>query len=326
MKLVIRAEIPPTLEKIREPVLRMLDKQVRIRKNCQQARNRIIQLAEPYRRYFQSEEWVREEAALADLLSVWPLENKDLSLYVQKLPVPSDLPLPLLDLLTGLAIAEEKKWPQDAFSPFAMLWLREAGAQPLHMLSGKILRMEHKDGVAVMHVGETGMEAEIPVVIEQKNHEAEHIDEGMLLMQVNIDDSSPEWLAYVMEQCFRAGANDVHFLPVTMKKSRPGTLLQVMCYRSQAEALKTILFQETTTFGIRYFPVACHRLARRFVTVYTVWGEVAVKLGYHRGTRVQISPEYADCARAAEGAGVPLKVVYQQAIALAAEQSSVNLL
>jgi uncharacterized protein (DUF111 family) len=111
-----------------------------------------------------------------------------------------------------------------------------------------------------------------------------------------------------------------------MKKSRPGTLLQVMCYQSEAEALKTILFTETTTFGIRSFPVACHRLARRFVTVDTQWGEVVVKLGYHRGCRVQVAPEYAVCAKLAEAAKIPLKQVYQQAISLAVEKSLVNFL
>lgn len=101
-------------------------------------------------------------------------------------------------------------------------------------------------------------------------------------------------------------------------------MVQVMCYASQLDAMKTLLFEETTTFGIRYFPVACHRLARRHVRVETSWGEVAVKLGYHRGQRVQVAPEYESCAAVARANGVSLKQVHQEALELATRKSSVK--
>ncbi|WP_312110517.1 nickel insertion protein [Brevibacillus reuszeri] len=329
MKLVIRAEDSLTLQGLVEPLQQVLKHSASDTLFRQQDWNRLKQLAEPYRGFCEQEQWEREERALASLLSVCPIQQKEWSLFVLPLPIPAALPLSLLVLVTGLYVNEVESStfakPLD-FSPLTMVWLREAGVLPIRAWSGKLHKVIHGERLAILELEDEKADRHIPRYYEQKNHESEHIDEGMLLLQVNLDDTSPEWLAYVMEQCLRAGANDVHFLPVTMKKSRPGTLLQVMCYQSQAEALKTILFTETTTFGIRSFPVACHRLARRFIHVQTEWGEVAVKLGYHQKKRVQIAPEYAVCAKLAEESNIPLKWVYQQAIRLAEQESDVNLL
>lgn len=326
MKLVIRAEAPLTLRQLIEPLRRVGAFTDEKQAEGVVMGKRLTEMAQRYWIQCPRTDWKEEEAALMELAECYPLPSRRGDLLVQHLPVPAGLPFPLLELMTGWLMKESSAWGIESFSPHAMLWLREMGAVPLLELGGQLQRIEYGQDLAVLVLNEEGQQSDIPIVREQKNHTEEHIDEGMLIMQVNLDDSSPEWLAYVMEQCLKAGANDVHFLPVTMKKSRPGTLLQVMCYQSEAEALKTILFTETTTFGIRSFPVACHRLARRFVTVDTQWGEVVVKLGYHRGFRVQVAPEYAVCAKLAEAAKIPLKQVYQQAISLAVEKSLVNFL
>ncbi len=326
MKLVIRTESPLRLKRLIRPLRRLgiLDHQVQAQ--GMGIAERIIEQAQRYRHDCPQKQWEEEEAALMELAESFPIGEGRVELLVQCLPVPAGLPLPFLALLNGWVIKESSEWEVESFSPHAMLWLAQMGAVPLTTLHGRIQSIEYGEDLAVLAWEEGSDELGIPIVREQKDHSEEHIDEGMLLMQVNLDDSSPEWLAYVMEQCLRAGANDVHFLPVTMKKSRPGTLLQVMCYQSAAEALKAILFSETSTFGIRSFPVACHRLARRFVTVDTQWGEVVVKLGYHRGRRVQVAPEYADCAKLAAAAHIPLKQVYQEAVQLASWKSHVNFL
>ncbi len=259
-------------------------------------------------------EWGDELAALRELVRM----DAGFPLYIQELVVPKSLPVHLLPLLAGWKIRECRESKLSDYSPIALLWLKERGVQQIGELNGRIERVECGDGVALLQMA--GTEG-VSVVRERRVHDVEHVDEGMVLLQANLDDSNPEWLGYVMEQLFRSGANDVSFLPMTMKKSRPGVMLQVLIYQSQLEAVKSILFRETTTFGLRYFPVACHRLARRFVTVGTQWGEVPVKLGYHQGERVQTAPEHAVCARLAEAAGVPLKHVYQQALKLAQESS-----
>ncbi|NGQ96939.1 LarC family nickel insertion protein [Brevibacillus sp. SYP-B805] len=207
-----------------------------------------------------------------------------------------------------------------ALSPLALLWLKAMGVRFLPAVPpGVVRRVAAGEGIAVLEIGHEGA---VPRVREERRHGEEHIDEGMVMIQANLDDASPEWMAYAMERLLAAGANDVSFLPMTMKKSRPGMLLQVLCYQSDLEMMKSIVFTETTTFGLRYFPVAVHRLGRRFATVATRWGDVRVKIGFHRGERVQVSPEYEMCARLAKEAGVPLQTVYEEARRLAQEMDA----
>lgn len=145
------------------------------------------------------------------------------------------------------------------------------------------------------------------------DHQEEHVDEHMLLMQVNIDDMNPELTSHVMEKLFAAGANDVYWIPIIMKKGRPGLMLNVLVEEARLSAMEHIVFSETTTFGIRYVHATCHRLAREFVEVMTTWGVVNVKVGYYQGKRTQFSPEYRDCEALAKKNQVPLKLVYEQA-------------
>ena len=139
----------------------------------------------------------------------------------------------------------------------------------------------------------------------------EHLDEQMVKMEVNLDDISGEWLGYVIDLLFDAGANDVFYTPIYMKKNRPGTMLQVLCPVSSIEKMKAILFRETTTLGIRYYPLIVHRLKRSFKTLQTEWGEVTIKEGIWEGKVVQRAPEYEDCKRIAQDKGIPLKMVYE---------------
>lgn len=140
----------------------------------------------------------------------------------------------------------------------------------------------------------------------------EHMDDQMIKMEVNLDDISGEWLGYVMDVLFEAGANDVFYTPIYMKKNRPGVLLQLLCPRKSMDKMKEILLKETTTFGIRYYPLTVHRMERNFVKVETEWGAVTVKQGIYNGEVFQRSPEFEDCKAIAEEFGVPLKEVYER--------------
>lgn len=146
----------------------------------------------------------------------------------------------------------------------------------------------------------------------QQPSDHEHIDDDMIKMEVNLDDMSGEWLGYIMDVLLNVGANDVFYTPIYMKKNRPGILLQLLCSRQDMEKIKQILFQETTTFGIRYFPMTVHRLERRFLDVHTKWGYVRVKQGIAGQEVIQSSPEFADCKAIAEAYQVPLKQVYEE--------------
>ncbi|WP_010677485.1 nickel pincer cofactor biosynthesis protein LarC2 [Bacillus timonensis] len=142
------------------------------------------------------------------------------------------------------------------------------------------------------------------------NHE--HIDNEMIKLEVNLDNMSGEWLGFCMDLLFEAGANDVYYTPIYMKKNRPAVLLQLLCSKSNLDKIKEILFRETTTLGLRYYPLTVHRLERIFTEVITKWGKVTVKEGIFEGKSVQKSPEYEDCRQIAEKYGIPLKKVYEE--------------
>jgi hypothetical protein len=320
MILVIRSEQPLRLGRMLVPLQRLAPSAGEIPQRGEPFLTKVLTKAEAYRELVDPQQWEEETAALRQLMLIDG--EQTIEWKIQQVVLPADLPVSCLPLAAGWVVRECAGFSKQAFSPLAFIWLAERGVQQIGELTGRIDRVELGEGIALLQVAQNEV---IPVVRERREHAVEHVDEGMMLLQANVDDSSPEWLGYVMEQLLRAGANDVCFFPITMKKSRPGVMLQVLCYQSQVEALKSILFQETTTFGLRYFPVACHRLARRFVTVSTSWGEVAVKLGYHRGRRVHVAPEYSACARLAEAAGVPLKQVYQQALQRAEEIAPLTL-
>lgn len=142
------------------------------------------------------------------------------------------------------------------------------------------------------------------------NHE--HLDDQMFKMEVNLDDIPGEWLGYVMDLLFEAGANDVFYTPIYMKKNRPGILLQLLCSYKNVNKMKEILFKETTTLGLRYYPLTVHRLERMYRSVTIKWGTVTVKEGILNGQVVQRAPEFEECKSLARLHNVPLKKVYEQ--------------
>jgi pyridinium-3,5-bisthiocarboxylic acid mononucleotide nickel chelatase len=144
------------------------------------------------------------------------------------------------------------------------------------------------------------------------NHRDEHVDEQMLLVQANIDDMNPEWTTYISDKLFAEGANDVYWIPIIMKKGRPGIMLSVLVEDSKLSRMEGIIFSETTTLGIRYLHASCHRLAREFQIVETRWGPLSVKIGMHQGKMVQYAPEFKECEEIALRHQVPLKAVYEE--------------
>lgn len=140
----------------------------------------------------------------------------------------------------------------------------------------------------------------------------EHIDTDMIKMEVNLDDISGEIMGYLMDRLFEAGANDVYYAPIYMKKNRPGILLQLLCSTTRIDQIKHILFTESTTLGVRYYPLTVHRAERRFTELQTKWGTVTIKEGIYQGEVIQRSPEYDDCVRVAKTHNVPLKKVYNE--------------
>ena len=118
----------------------------------------------------------------------------------------------------------------------------------------------------------------------------------------------------VMSKLFSAGALDVFFTPIYMKKNRPATMLSVIAPRLHEPALAQIILKETTTFGMRVQPIGRYEAEREMRQVSTPYGEIDVKLKILDGKVFQAVPEYDICVRIAEEKDVPFLKVYQSAL------------
>jgi uncharacterized protein (TIGR00299 family) protein len=145
---------------------------------------------------------------------------------------------------------------------------------------------------------------------------------GVIVIEANIDDMTPQNFGYVTDKLLAAGALDVFTVPIQMKKGRPGHLLQVLAERDGFEVLSKIIFRETTTIGIRQHVVDRTTLQREFVEVETDYGKIKIKVSKLDGEVVNAAPEYEDCARVARDKGIPLKQI--QALAMKSYLSKVS--
>ncbi|MDR2138739.1 MAG: nickel pincer cofactor biosynthesis protein LarC [Tannerella sp.] len=130
------------------------------------------------------------------------------------------------------------------------------------------------------------------------------------VIETNIDDTTPEILGYVMERLLEAGARDVFFSPVYMKKCRPATWLHLLCDEEDIPAMERILFTETSTIGLRKYRVERTCLLRKATTVSTPYGKVKAKETVF-GDTSRVSIEYEDARRIAREKNLPLQDVYR---------------
>jgi uncharacterized protein (TIGR00299 family) protein len=136
----------------------------------------------------------------------------------------------------------------------------------------------------------------------------------MLVIETNIDDMSPEFYDYALDRLFAAGARDVFLSPIQMKKSRPGTLLRIIAEPALREKLAEIIFRETSTIGLRYFPVKRMILKRSTSRVKTKFGTVKVKMVEEPDGTKRAAPEYEDLRRIAAAKKIPLKVLHDEVL------------
>jgi uncharacterized protein (TIGR00299 family) protein len=131
-------------------------------------------------------------------------------------------------------------------------------------------------------------------------------------IQTNLDDASPEELGFAMERLLEAGALDVAFSPLYMKKNRPGVLVRVLARPEDGRRLAGLVLEHTSALGVRLQRIERLVAWRQERSVSTPWGDVRVKVK-QLGERELVAPEYEDCARLARAAHVPLSLVYDAA-------------
>ncbi|MDB4866416.1 MAG: hypothetical protein JWR03_749 [Cohnella sp.] len=136
--------------------------------------------------------------------------------------------------------------------------------------------------------------------------------ETIMVLETQVDDTRGETLGYTMERLFAAGALDVYYTPVYMKKNRPGVLITVLCSLLDASRCEEILLWETSTLGVRRTEMKRRALERKWIEIETPYGNVRVKQAFDGAQLVRESPEYEDAAQAARSSGVPLDTVYRE--------------
>jgi pyridinium-3,5-bisthiocarboxylic acid mononucleotide nickel chelatase len=143
---------------------------------------------------------------------------------------------------------------------------------------------------------------------------AHPLDEEISIIEANLDDMNPQIYGYVVEKALLAGALDVYTTALQMKKNRPGTLLTILCRPQDTEALMSLIFAETTTFGVRTHRAQRRALPREWVNVSTSYGNVRIKLSRSNGQVLHVTPEYDDCRKLAVEKQVPLQQVINEAL------------
>jgi len=146
---------------------------------------------------------------------------------------------------------------------------------------------------------------------EEKEFRAE---KKIFQVEANLDDSSPQILAHFLEEALRLGALDAFLTPVTMKKGRLGTKLTLLADTAKMDGLIEALFRETSSIGVRYFPVERRVLGREIHKVRVSGETIGIKVADLGGREVNIQPEFSDCLRVAEKKGLPVKRVIQLAL------------
>ncbi len=154
---------------------------------------------------------------------------------------------------------------------------------------------------------------EIPNVLRVYLGDAENSEkvEKQYILETNIDDMNPEIYGYIEEKLFEAGALDVFKTSISMKKGRPGVKLSVLVDEQSEKTVLDIIFEETTSIGVRKYEVEKIMLNREFSKVETEYGNITVKKSYYKGKLVKYKPEYEECKTIAKEKNVSIDKVYK---------------
>lgn len=147
------------------------------------------------------------------------------------------------------------------------------------------------------------------------------LEDELLVVETNIDDMPPGWFDWIFERLFRAGARHVWLSAAQMQKNRPAVVLHALVDPAQHANVVRAMLDEATSLGVRSYPVRRHTLVREERTLETPYGAVRIEAARMPDGHWNLAPEYDDCKRLAQEANVPLKLVYQAALAAARSRS-----
>jgi len=219
-----------------------------------------------------------------------------------RLPVPAPA---TLEILKGVPV-HQTEIPRELTTP--------TGAAVIATLSEGFTRMPDMVVEKIGYGAGTRDLKEMPnllrVVVGRPSPPLEGTAEHIVVAECAVDDMNPEIFGHLMERLFESGALDVYWIPVFMKKNRPGTLIQVLCKEKEREAVLRCLLSESTTLGVRFSEVPRWTLPREPVTVETIYGPLPAKRIREPDGKWRIVPEYETCRKIAKERGIPLRDVY----------------
>lgn len=141
-----------------------------------------------------------------------------------------------------------------------------------------------------------------------------HTEDDIFVVETCIDDMNPELFTFLMERLFEDGALDVYWIPVFMKKNRPGTLVQVLCDPTRVDRISARILNETTTLGVRIHTARRKILPRKSVSIETAFGKIDAKEVRDADGTARLIPEYEACKKIALEKKIPLRTVYEAVI------------
>jgi uncharacterized protein (TIGR00299 family) protein len=158
------------------------------------------------------------------------------------------------------------------------------------------------------------------IAVKNESILGDYIRDEAILVETNIDDMNPEIYDFIIEKLLSQGALDVYLTPIQMKKNRPAHILSLIAYENDLKKLLVILFDESTTMGVRIREVKRLKLMHKSIIADTEYGKVRTKVAIYKGEVKNIAPEYEDCRKIAGKHKVPLKSIYDEAKEVAREK------
>jgi uncharacterized protein (TIGR00299 family) protein len=182
--------------------------------------------------------------------------------------------------------------------------------------TGEISFPIHKTGYGIGHRDIPGVPNVLRVYLSEYDKNPDNTkSEEAWMVESNIDDMNPEWYDHLFKKLFDAGAADVFLTPLIMKKSRPANMLSVLCDKKLRQDIKSIIFNSSTTIGLREYPVTKTVLERAEKQIDTELGKVGVKYSYFQGREIRFKPEFEDVKKLADQHGLSLseveKIIYK---------------
>jgi len=227
-------------------------------------------------------------------------------------PLPAPATLEIL-AARGIQITQCNE-PGEMVTPTGAAIIAEFAEQFSPMKSLKPTRIGYGAGSREGQTRPNVLRAILCESTESKSVERDWETDAISVIETNLDDINSEILGSFIEKALQSGALDVFYTPIQTKKNRPAIKLTLLCPVENTDEFASLILNETTAFGVRFYETIRRKLKREFLVVKTKYGDVRIKEGKLNGKIVQAAPEFEDCKMLALKSNMPIRIVYEEAI------------